>query len=373
MDQTLATTKAFDIAPARLTIDTAAIAANWRMLADLARTAETGAVLKADAYGLGAAPVARALSNTGCRTFFVATVAEGVALRAAVPEARIFVLSGLWHGWEAPLVAANLIPVLASAEQLSSFRALGRPHPFALYFDTGMNRLGFDAGEAAALATMAEKPVMVMSHLACADARSHPLNSRQAESFQAVQRHFEGVESSLSSSGGIFLGTEFHCDLTRPGIALYGGEPVSGEANSMRPVVVAEARILQIRNARAGEFVSYGATHQLARDSRLAIVGAGYADGWHRSLSGSGVPLRATVRAGGQGVVAGSKVPVVGRVTMDLTTFDVTDIDEKAIRTGDYIGLFGNGITLDEAARSAGTIGYELLTSLGRRYERRYV
>lgn len=373
MDQTLATTKAFDIAPARLTIDTGAITANWRMLADHARTAETGAVLKADAYGLGAAAVGRALRQAGCRTFFVATVPEGAELRAILPDARIFVLSGLWHGWEKALIAADLIPVLASSEQLSIFRALGSTRPYAVYFDTGMNRLGFHAEQAAALAARADKPAMVMSHLACSDERSHPLNFKQRESFQAVRAHFAGIESSLSSSGGIFLGADYHCDLTRPGIALYGGEPVAGEANPMRPVVFAEARILQIRHARAGEFVSYGATHRLNRDSRLAIVGAGYADGWHRSLSGSGVPLRATVEAGGHGVVCGYKVPIVGRVTMDLTTFDVTDIEEKAIHAGDYVGLFGNGITLDEAARSAGTIGYELLTSLGRRYERRYL
>jgi alanine racemase len=373
MDQTLPTTKAFDIAPARLTIDTGAIAANWRLLADHARTAETGAVLKADAYGLGAARVGRALRQAGCRTFFVATVPEGVELRAILPDARIFVLSGLWHGWENALVAADLIPVLASPEQLAIFRAFGCTRPYGLYFDTGMNRLGFHAEQAGDLATIADKPVMVMSHLACADERSHPLNVKQRELFQAVRAHFAGVESSLSSSGGIFLGADYHGDLTRPGIALYGGEPASGDPNPMHPVAVAEARILQIRRARAGEFVSYGATHRLTRDSRLAIVGAGYADGWHRSLSGSGVPLRTAYPAGGHGAVAGRKVPILGRVTMDLTTFDVTDIEENAIGTGDYISLFGNGITLDDAARSAGTIGYELLTSLGRRYERRYV
>lgn len=373
MDQTLVTPAAFDIASARVTIDTGAIAANWRALAAMGGAAETGAVLKADAYGLGAGPVARALARTGCRTFFVATVPEGVELRQAVPDARIFILAGLWRGWEARLVAANLIPVLASSEQFATFRMMGCDHPFALNFDTGMNRLGFSNDEAAGLAAMADKPVMVMSHLACSDERGHPLNDRQRQCFQDVRRCFEGIESSLASSGAIVLGPDYHGELTRPGIALYGGEPISGEANPMRPVVHAEARILQIRQARAGEFVSYGATHRLTRDSRLAIVGAGYADGWQRALSGSGIRLRDPVPEGGHGIAAGQTVPIVGRVTMDLTTFDITGLAENAVRTGDYIGLFGNAITLDDAARAAGTIGYELLTSLGKRYERRYV
>jgi alanine racemase len=377
MDQTLTENMGletgFDIAAARVTIDTGAIVANWRALAALSGKAETGAVLKADAYGLGAGPVARALGRAGCRTFFVATVPEGVELRAAVPDARIFVLLGLWPGWEASLIASNLIQVLASDEQLVAFRAMGLDHAFALNFDTGMNRLGFAPEEAAALAAMGEKPVMVMSHLACSGERDHPLNIRQRESFQTVRRCFEGIESSLSSSGAIYLGPDYHCDLTRPGIALYGGEPIADEPNPMRSVVHAEARILQIRQAAAGEFISYGATHKLTRDSRLAIVGAGYADGWQRALSGSGVPLRQELRLGGHGFVAGHKVPVLGRVTMDLTTFDVTDVEEDAVRTGDYISLFGHGITLDEAAHSAGTIAYELLTSLGKRYERRYI
>jgi len=373
MDQTLATTNAFDIASARLTIDTGAIAANWTMLAGLAPNAETGAVLKADAYGLGAEPVARALARAGCRTFFVATVTEGVDLRAVLPEARIFVLSGLWPGWETALVDAELIPVLSSIEQLDTFRALGRTMPFALNFDTGMNRLGFDPADAGALAAMPQAPALVLSHLACSDERGHALNQRQRESFQSVRHAFQGVESSLSSSGGIFLGDDYHCELTRPGIALYGGAAISGEPNPMRPVVKAEARILQIRYAKAGTFVSYGASHRLTRDSRLAVVGAGYADGWHRALSGSGVPLRDAGMPGGHGMANGLRIPMLGRITMDLVTFDVTDIPETDLRAGDYVSLFGDGITLDAAAQSAGTISYELLTSLGGRYERRYL
>ncbi|MGV3552317.1 alanine racemase [Rhizobium sp.] len=373
MDQILTKPTAFDIAPARLTIDTNAVVANWQTLAGLSGKAETAAVLKADAYGLGATEIGRILHHAGCRTFFVVTVDEGRALRRILPTARIIVLAGLWRGWERQIIEADLIPALSSQEQLSDFRAMGRSHPFVLNFDTGMNRMGFNVTEAAGLAEMAEKPVMVMSHLACADDRVHPLNARQRQSFEAVQRAFEGIESSLASSGAIFLGSDYHCDLTRPGIALYGGQPLSGETNAIRQVVRCEARILQIRDVKAGDFVSYGATHRLARDSRLAIVGAGYADGWQRSMSGSGVALRHAVEQGGSGTIAGEMVPVIGRVTMDLTIFDITDLPEGSVCPGDYVSLFGDGISLDDAAHAAGTISYELLTSLGKRYERRYL
>lgn len=374
MDMPLPQATEFDIAPARVTIDTGAISDNWRMLAKLSGDAETSAVLKADAYGLGAGPVARALTRAGCRTFFVATVAEGVELRRLAPEARIFVLAGIWAGWEREFFANGLIPVIASVEQLAFFRSLSCTHPYALYVDTGMNRLGLTAEEAVAVSVSAIiPPVIVMSHLACSDEPSHPLNRRQLESFQTVTSRFEGIESSLASSGGILLGPDYRFDLTRPGIALYGGEPIFGAANPMKPVVTAEARILQIRQVPAGQAVSYGATRMLTRDSRIAVTGAGYADGWHRALSGSGIPLRETGLAGACGFIAGYKVPIVGRVTMDLTMFDITDIPESEVKTGDYVALFGNGITLDEAARAAGTISYEMLTNLGRRYARRYV
>ena len=183
---------------------------------------------------------------------------------------------------------------------------------------------------------------------------------------------FEGVEASLSASAGIFLGPDYHFDLTRPGIALYGGDSQPGTARKLRPAARAEARIVQIRNARAGETVSYGATCRLSRDSRLAIAAAGYADGYHRSLSGSGAPLRDAVSPGGFGFVAGHKVPIAGRITMDMTIYDVTDVPEEAIRVGDYIELIGPNLPLDEAATASGTIGYELLTALGLRYRRRY-
>jgi alanine racemase len=199
------------------------------------------------------------------------------------------------------------------------------------------------------------------------------MNRRQCESFREVTRLFAGIESSLCSSGGIFLGPDYHFDLTRPGISLYGGEAVTGMQNPMRPVATAEARILQIRNVKAGEIASYGATHRFERNSRIAIVGAGYADGWHRALSGAGTALRGNGSPGAFGFIAGERVPMVGRITMDLTTFDISDVPEDCVRTGDYVELFGLNISLDDAARAAGTIGYEMLTSVGQRYVRRYM
>jgi alanine racemase len=216
-------------------------------------------------------------------------------------------------------------------------------------------------------------PVLVMSHLACGDDPSNAMNKQQLEAFRKISAAFEGIEASLANSAGIFLGSEYHFDLTRPGIAIYGGQAVNGAANPMRPVATAEARIIQTRSVKAGETVSYGRALQLTRDSRLAIVSAGYADGYMRSLSSGGVPLRQTGLPGGQGFIAGHKVPVAGRITMDLTIFDMTDVPDHLVRAGNYIEFFGKNILVDDAARAAGTISYEMLTSMGLRYERRYI
>ncbi len=374
-------TDAFDAAPLRLTIDLGALADNWRDMARRSGKARASAVVKADAYGMGIEDCGATLYHAGARDFFVATVAEGATLRPHAPEARIFVLSGIWPGQERLVFANDLVPVVASEEQLSFWMGLMAErgdHPFALHVDTGFNRLGLSLDDALFLADDVTRPasfdpVLVLSHLACADTPSSPMNRMQLESFQQVVAAFEGVESSLSASAGIFLGPDYHFDLTRPGIALYGGEAVNGVANPMRAVAKAEARILQIREAKQGQTVSYGGTLRLTRDSRLAIASAGYADGYHRSLSGSGIPLREMGNSGAHGFVNGHKVPIAGRVTMDLTIFDVTDLPANAIRAGDYIELFGPNMPVDDVARAAGTIGYEMLTGLGLRYERQYL
>lgn len=372
-----------DLAGCRLTVDLGALAANYRMLADLGAPAETAAVVKADAYGTGIVPAVRALAAAGCRRFFVALPDEGIAARQAAPEAQVFVLDGLFNTEAAEACReAGLAPVLNTQSDIAQWEAHGRdgetPLPCALNVDTGMNRLGLTPERARVFAeenalTQAVSPVLVMSHLACADDPDHVLNRQQRESFQRLRELFPGIESSLANSAGIFLGADYHCDLTRPGIALYGGAAVNGAPNPTRPVVTAEARVLQVRRAHAGETVSYGASQTLARNSLIAVAAAGYADGYHRSASGGGVPLRGAVAEGASGFVQGRRVPVVGRVTMDLTMFDVTDLGPGGVHAGDFIELFGPNMPIDEVATAAGTIAYELLTSLGRRYRRSYV
>jgi len=370
----------FDIAPVRLTVDLGALVDNWREMARRSGRARTSAVVKADAYGLGLEDCGTALYEAGARDFFVAVAQEGVTLRAYAPDARIYVLAGIWPGQEPLFFENDLVPVLASEEQLAFWMSAVSEHgdhPCALHVDTGFNRLGIPLEDAIAFADDVSRPasfspVLVLSHLHSGDTPSSPLNRQQLSSFHRVAEAFEGIESSLSASAGIFLGPDYHFDLTRPGIALYGGESVH-DMQPLKPVAKAEARIVQIREADEGTTVSYGATHQLSRRSRLAIASVGYADGYLRSLSGSGVPLRAGGTPGAFGFVAGHRVPVVGRITMDLTIFDVTDVPASDIRAGDYIELFGPNMPLDDVARAAGTIGYELLTGLGLRYERRYI
>lgn len=360
------------LAGGRLTIDLAALAANYRLLAGKAAPALAAGVVKADAYGLGAARVAPVLWREGCRTFFVALPQEGIALRAVLPEAEIFVLNGLvGPGAVTACRAHRLAPVLGSPEEMAAWTSSG-DDAFALHVDTGMNRLGLSVEEAMAVADgKATTPALLMSHLASADDPDHPLNKAQWEAFKTVSNAFPGVRASLANSAGIFHGRDFAFDLVRPGIALYGGAPVNAVANPVQPVVTAEARIVRLRRAAASQTVSYGGTQTLARDTVIAVASAGYADGFHRSGSATGVPLRRAVENGGGGFLHGRRVPLLGRVTMDLTMFDVTDLGDK-VRTGDWIELFGGNVTIDDAATAAGTISYELLTSLGRRYSRRY-
>lgn len=364
----------------RATIDLRALQANWQALAKVADPARTAGVVKADAYGLGIDEVVPALAAAGCDTFFVALPAEGIAARAAVPQARIFVLGGIPGNAAAEaMVAHRLTPVLNGAGDLALWERYaareGCDRACAIQVDTGMNRLGMTPREAIALArenalTRAVEPILVMSHLACADERDHPLNHRQLQAFRAVRQAFPDARASLVNSAGVLLGRDFHFDLTRPGIAVYGGAPSAGV--TMRTVVTVEARVLQLRVARAGEAVSYGASQVLERDTLLAVVGAGYADGLPRSLSGAGVPLRDVV-PGGCGVLHGKRVPILGRVTMDLTMFDVTELGLDAVAPGDHVQLFGPDLPVDDAAAAAGTIAYEMLTSLGRRFERVYL
>ncbi len=365
---------------ARLLIDLDALADNWRLLRDLSSPARCAAVVKADGYGLGIGPVTTTLYAAGCRDFFVATVHEGLAARQHAAEARIYVMNCILPGIEPACRAADLIPVLASMEQVALWIAScidKGEHPCALQIDTGMHRLGISVAEALALADDVTRPagfspVLVMSHLACADEPEHPLNKIQRDHFRDLTAAFDGIEASLTNSAGILLGEDYLFDLTRPGIALYGGYTPPDRDPCFRPVVTAEARVITIRQARAGETVGYGATHRLERDSRLAVCSIGYADGYLRAVSGHGTPLRDGGTAGASGYGGGRRLPVLGRVTMDMTVFDVTDLPEQALRPGEFVELFGHNVPIEEIAATGGTIGYELLTALGARYHRRY-
>lgn len=356
----------------RLTIDLGALGRNWRQLAAQCAPAECSAVVKANAYGIGIDRAVPALLEAGCHTFFVALPHEGAQVRAVAPEAAIWVLDGFLPD-AAELYRTNgLRPVLNSqdeARQWAALRGADPAPPAALHVDTGMNRLGLTWEEAKALAgdpVLAEAGISLgISHLACADEPDHPLNQAQLKRTEALRKLFPGLPLSLANSAGIHHGAAFHFDLVRPGIALYGGG-CHPDARS-EPVVTAEARMLQVREAKAGETVGYGATRTLQRDSRIAILGAGYADGYLRAAGSGGEGPPASV------FIAGRRAPLMGRVSMDLIAADVTDIPADEVRRGDWAELFGPNIAIDEVAGHAGTIAYELLTGLSRRAERRYV
>jgi alanine racemase len=358
-------------AGAILTIDLDAVAANWRLLRDRAAPAACAAVVKADAYGLGATRVAQRLYVEGCRSFFVAHLSEGAALRPRLPaDAAIHVLNGAPAGAEADTVGLGLIPVLNAPQQIAAWRsaarAAGRALPAALHVDTGMARLGLAPAETDALAADPTaldgvNLTLVMSHLACADAPDHPANARQLTRFRAARALFPAARASFANSSGLFLGPEYRFDLARPGAALYGIAPQSGP-NPMRAVVRLQARVIQTRDLPAGEPVGYGCSWTAQAPARIATIAVGYADGWLRSASERGA---ATFK--------GARLPFAGRVSMDLITLDVSALPADALRPGDLVDLLDPRSGVDAAAEAAGTIGYEILTALGARYARRYL
>ncbi len=358
-------------AEAVLEIDLAGIVANWRLLARRVEPARCAGVVKADAYGLGAPRVSAALAAAGCRLFFVATLDEGMALRGALPACcEIAVLNGPAPGSAEEFVSHRLIPVLNEPGQIATWAVASHRHggPAAmLHVDTGMARLGLTLPEFEALADAEPyEPGEIrwralISHLACADHPGHPLNNLQRERFTSARSRLRGVPASLAASSGIFLGPAFHYDFVRPGAALYGVNPQPGSPNPMRQIVRLKVRILQVREVDRGDPVGYGAAHVMDHPGRLATVAIGYADGWLRSLSHRG-----------SGRLGGTRVPLIGRVSMDLAIFDVSAVDPALARPGGSIELLDDDYGLDAAATDAGTIGYEILTALGRRYHRVY-
>ena len=355
------------VAASVLEVDLGAVVSNWRTLC--ARHAgPVGGVLKADAYGLGAPQVAAALHAAGCRHVFVAHLQEALAIRDVLPGTMLAVLNGLWPGDAAAYAAAGIVPVLGSLAEVDDYAAQARTGarllPALLHVDTGMNRLGLPVSELDALAAdpgrmRGIQVLFVMTHLASAEVPGDPANARQHAAFSAACARLPPAPRSLSNSSGVFL-QGFGSDLARPGAALYGVNPVPDQPNPMRPVVRLRAQVLQVRNVPTGAGVGYNATWTAARPSRIATVPVGYADGYPRSLSNQAVAC-----------FDGAPVPLVGRVSMDLATFDVTDL--SAVQPGAWLDLIGPGMPVDEVARRAGTNAYEILTQLGPRYRRTYL
>ncbi|GAA6196223.1 alanine racemase [Pseudophaeobacter sp.] len=340
---------------AKLTINLDALVTNWQNL-NAMTNCETAAVVKANGYGLDAARVAKALATGGARNFFVAAAEEGVALRRALgPGPGISVFSGHMEGDTRLLKEFQLAPMLNSLDQMLRHFETLPGHTFGVQLDSGMNRLGMEPAEWAAVRDIAlgQKPVLLMSHLACSDEPSHPMNAQQLQVFREMTDGLE-VPRSLAATGGILLGRDYHFDLCRPGVGLYGGAPY-GDA---LPVVQLDLPVIQTRDVEPGESVGYGNTWVAQAPSRIATVAAGYADGLHRTMMNHGIDLFA----------GKTRCPVVGRISMDLITVDITALSEVPAS----LTLLNEVQTVDHLATAAGTIGYEILTSMGHRYARTY-
>jgi len=352
-----------------LTVDLDAVEANWRALARQLVTVECAAVVKANAYGLGLEAVTAKLAKAGCKTFFVADLAEARRVRPRAREAAIYVLNGYSPEAGSAFAELNARPVINSTAELAEWDAYVAANNWqggaALHVDTGMNRLGISAEEAAALALRVQHEnhgiTLLMSHLACAEIADHPLNADQIRLFRELRMLYHGVPASLANSSGIFLGDTAHFDMARPGAALYGINPTPGRANPMRSVVELTGRILQVRKVQQGETVGYGAAWTARRASSIAVVALGYADGLLRAGSAT------DRKGGGAAVIAGTRCPIAGNISMDLACVDITDLADGTVHRGDVATFIGESIPVDEVAASAGTIGYEILTRLGPR------
>ncbi|TYC63357.1 alanine racemase [Rhodobacterales bacterium] len=360
----------------RLTIDLDAIAANWTSLhGRLSSGTECAAAIKGDAYGTGQDKVGPALAAAGCKTFFTAVPTEGIELRQLLPDAIIYVLDGLFPGTADHFRQHDLRPVLASAEELKEWSAycrdIGVPLPAAIHVDTGIQRLGLTAADITALLSDSDlmasfAPTLLMSHLACGSTPEHEMNQRQLRLFSEVTAPFAHIPRSLANSAGILMGPEYHFDLVRPGISLYGGKAIDTQPNAMRPVAKVEARIMLVRDVPEGDTVGYGAHQTAHRPLRNAVVAAGYADGMLRRASST------DDRPGGFGYIGGYRAPILGRISMDMITLDVTDVPEQLLKRGAFVEMLGPAVAASELAAYAETIDYEYLTSLGRRFERIY-
>jgi alanine racemase len=358
-----------------LTVDLDALTANWRKLEKTAVPAECAGVIKADAYGCGIGPVAAALAGAGCKTFFVATLGEARTARAALPDqAALYVLNGFFQNSGEDYAKINCRPVIGDLNELAEWdvfcRRTGWNGGAAIHIDTGMNRLGLSVAAAQSIIPRINAGdhgiTLVMSHLVAAENLNNPFNARQLAAFRDIASEFAGVPAALANSSGVFLGAPFQFDLVRPGAALYGVNPTPEADNPMLPVVDLKARIVQVRDVERGDTVGYGGTWTARRATRIAIISAGYADGYLRAASSNDGTRGADV------VIAGKRCPIAGRVSMDLIAADITELPPKSVRRGHWATLLGEGISVDELAHHFGTIGYEVLTGLGKRYARVY-
>jgi alanine racemase len=357
-----------------LQVNLAALARNYHRLQQAAPEAECAAVVKADAYGLGIQKVARRLADEGCKTFFVTNYDEGFELREILPKAVIYVLDSVPPGQEQDFLQHNLRPVLNSPEQVRRWNDFAGKSSAnlagancAIHIDTGMNRLGLERADVEALREhpewLKELAVdFVMTHLACADRPEHPLNRRQVEIFDELRQGIPHLRTSIANSAGTLLGSPFQGDIVRPGFAIYGGNPFADRDNPMEEVIRLQGRVSQVRALPSGETVGYGASYTSARPARIATITVGYANGYPRNLGN-----KAYVAIGGQ------KAPIVGRVSMDLITVDVSGIEQPPVKPGTLADVVGGDIDLDELASLAGTVGYELMTGLGRGLPRLYI
>jgi alanine racemase len=372
MDASVANDIGEDALSGILSIDLQALQANYRRLAGRVAPAVCGAVVKANAYGLGADRVAPALAAAGCGHFFVAHLLEAKNLKRHLPrDAKIFVLNGLMPGGEPYAALHGIIPVINSMTQLSNWSAAAERHgarlPAVLQFDTGMSRLGLGPEDAAAL--LEDRKLLrnidvqfIMSHLASADESLNQQNAAQLAAMQALAARFPDTKLCFANSGGVLLGSDFHGDMVRPGIAVYGGAASDGAANPMKPVVQLSVRVIQTHTVPAGTLIGYGGSHRAATEMRLATLAAGYADGLPRSLSDRGAAF-----------AMGKRLPIIGRVSMDSMTIDISSLPEGALGLGSLVELIGPDQALEEIAVDAGTISYEILTGLGQRYHRQYI
>ncbi|MEH6404226.1 MAG: alanine racemase [Sneathiella sp.] len=362
------------LAGAYLTIDLAALQSNYKILTQIGGNTECAAVVKADGYGLGASRVAPALAAAGCNKFFVALPDEAIHLRKILPQVEIFVLGGLFDDCATIYVQERLTPVLNTLDEIKTWSAMTATHgplPAILHLDTGITRLGLMERDIRLLAATPQwldglEIEYIMSHLACADEPDNPQNQDQLDTLislkELLPEALQNTPLSFANSSGMFLGKDYLFDLARPGIALYGGNPTPGAPNPMKPVVHLQGKILQIHDVDSQKPIGYGATYRTSGKARIATVSVGYADGYFRCLGNQA-----------ECAINNKKVPVVGRVSMDMISIDVTDVAVDKCKRGDLVSLIGGPIDINRLAADAGTISYEILTSLGPRYHRHYL